>query len=83
VTTPIERRPGMTPREALQAATREPARYLGREHELGTIAPGRIADLVLLDADPLARIENTRRIAAVVVSARDPGDSLAACTSSA
>jgi imidazolonepropionase-like amidohydrolase len=39
---------------------------MGREKELGTIAPGMLADVLVLDADPLADIRNTRRIARVV-----------------
>ena len=57
---------GLTPMEALQAATLNPARFLGREHDFGTVAAGKIADLVLLDANPLEDISNTRKIAAVV-----------------
>src|SRR5262245_7467765 len=60
-------RAGLTPLEALQAATRNPARFLGRERDLGTVEPGKLADLVLLDADPLANIRNTRTIRAVVL----------------
>ncbi|MFB3127758.1 MAG: amidohydrolase family protein, partial [Candidatus Acidiferrales bacterium] len=44
---------GFTPMEALQAATRNPAEFLGKLGELGTIEEGKIADLVVLDADPL------------------------------
>lgn len=57
---------GFSPLEALQTATLNPARFLGREPDLGTVAPGKFADLVLLDANPLQDINNTRKIAAVV-----------------
>jgi imidazolonepropionase-like amidohydrolase len=60
---------GLTPMEALQAATRNPAKFLGRT-DVGTVETGKIADLVLLDANPLEEIRNTRRIAAVVVGGR-------------
>ncbi len=61
---------GFTPLQALQTATLEPARYFERTADFGTVEKGRIADLVLLDADPLADIRNTRRIAAVVANGR-------------
>lgn len=61
---------GLSPREALAAATIGPARYFGMERELGSIAPGQIADLVLLDADPVESIRNTTRIFAVVQHGR-------------
>lgn len=57
---------GMTPLEALRTATVNPARYLGRESELGSIATQRIADLVLLRANPLRDIRNLKTIEAVV-----------------
>jgi hypothetical protein len=56
---------GLTPLAALQSGTLRPAEFLGRTEELGVIAPGRRADLVLLSADPLADIHNTTKIQAV------------------
>jgi imidazolonepropionase-like amidohydrolase len=61
---------GLSPFEALQTATINPARYLNRENVQGTIEAGKSGDVVLLDADPLADIRNVRRIAAVVVRGR-------------
>jgi len=58
---------GMNPLEALASATRKPAEWLGLADSVGTIAAGKVADLVLLDADPLAKITNTRRISAVIL----------------
>jgi hypothetical protein len=60
----------LTPLQALQAATIAPARVTGAANDLGTIAPGKIADLVLLDANPLADIQRTAGIAAVVADGR-------------
>jgi len=60
---------GFTPLAALQTATINPARFLGRS-DLGTVEPGKLADLVVLDKNPLADIANTRAIAAVVVAGR-------------
>lgn len=61
---------GMSPLAALQAATLEPARYLAATDSMGTVAVGKVADLVLLDANPLADIRNTTRIRAVVANGR-------------
>ena len=61
---------GLTPHQALAAATVTPAQFLGAEDDWGAIAPGLRADLVLLDADPLADIRNTQRIRAVFVGGR-------------
>ncbi len=57
---------GMTPLEALRTATRNPAKFLSREGETGTIAKGAQADLVLIDANPLENISNTMKIYAVI-----------------
>lgn len=57
---------GLTPLEALISATRNPAEYAGELHRKGTIQKGKIANLILLDADPLRDIRNTTRIYAVV-----------------
>lgn len=61
---------GLTPLEALQTATINPAEFLGLSKTVGTIEKGKIADLVLLNANPLEHIANTKRIAAVVSSGR-------------
>ena len=63
-------RAGFSPAEALRTATLNPAIFLGREEDQGTVEAGKEADLVLLEADPLSDIRNTRRIAAVVVNGR-------------
>ena len=61
---------GFTPMQALQSATRDAAQYIGRLDSLGTVEKGKRADLVLLDANPLAEISNTRRINAVVLGGK-------------
>jgi Amidohydrolase family len=58
---------GLPPMAALQAATRNAAQFMRQADRLGTVQRGKIADLVLLDKDPLADIHNTRAIRAVVV----------------
>lgn len=59
-------RAGLTPLEALQAATLVPAAYADRTAQHDAVAPGRIADLLLLRADPTVDIDNTREIETVV-----------------
>ena len=56
---------GLTPWQALAAATRNPAEYLGAAREWGTVAVGRRADFLLVDGNPLEEITRTQRIAAV------------------
>ena len=63
-------RSGLSNFEILRLATLEPARYFGFADSLGTIERDRIADLVLLDANPLAEVANTRRIVAVIANGR-------------
>jgi len=71
---------GLPAADALRAATLENARILGADDRLGAVEAGRLADLVLLEADPLADIRNTRRIAAVIRGGRvlDPSEILRA-----
>jgi imidazolonepropionase-like amidohydrolase len=61
---------GLTPMQALQTATRNPAEFMGRLADLGTVEKGKVADLVLLDSNPLEDIGNTRTIRAVVLAGR-------------
>jgi hypothetical protein len=59
---------GFTPMESLQTATSNPARFLGMEASLGSVEPGKVADMVLLSANPLEDIRNTRKISIVVAN---------------
>ncbi len=58
---------GMTPAEAIERATRRSARFLRIGDSVGTVERGKIADLILIDGDPLLDITNTRRISAVIL----------------
>lgn len=60
----------LSPRDALWSATAGPARFARLDLRLGTLSAGKIADIVLLDADPLTNIRNTRRIFAVIQAGR-------------
>jgi imidazolonepropionase-like amidohydrolase len=61
---------GFTPMESLQTATSNPAKFLGLEDRMGSIDSGKSADLVLLSANPLTDIGNTKQIAAVIAHGR-------------
>lgn len=61
---------GFSPLEALQTATINPAKFLGLEKSLGTVEKGKLADLILLEANPLDDIKNTRKISAVIAGGR-------------
>jgi imidazolonepropionase-like amidohydrolase len=61
---------GLTPMQALAAATVNPAEFFGASQEWGTIEPGKRADLVLLTANPLDDIANTMKIDAVAIGGR-------------
>jgi len=64
---------GLTPRQVLAAATRDAARCMKLDAEVGTIEPGKWADFVALDADPLADITNTRKIDSVWIAGNQTG----------
>lgn len=57
---------GLSPLEAIESATVRPAQFLSLQEQMGLVAPGMVADLVLLDANPLDDISNTRKVAVVV-----------------
>jgi imidazolonepropionase-like amidohydrolase len=61
---------GLTPLDAIRSATVVPAQVMGMSAEVGSIAPGKRADLVVLDADPLADIHNLRTGRFVIVGGR-------------
>jgi len=63
-------RAGLTPAEALRASTLGPTRFFGLSDSLGTVEPGKLAELVVLDGNPLADIGNTQAIHAVITAGR-------------
>jgi imidazolonepropionase-like amidohydrolase len=61
---------GLTPYQAIQTGTINVARYLGKEKESGTVAVGKMADLILINADPLHSVSNTKKIEGVVLNGK-------------
>jgi imidazolonepropionase-like amidohydrolase len=61
---------GMSPLQALRTATLAPARYLGLDRDLGSIEPGKLADLVVIDGDVLADIRQSDRVSQVMQNGR-------------
>jgi hypothetical protein len=64
-------RAGFTPAEALRAATLDAAEFMRKLKDFGSVASGKVADLVLLDADPLRNIHNTTRISEVFLGGKE------------
>jgi hypothetical protein len=64
-------RAGFTPAEALRAATWDAAAFMGKQSDYGSVVSGKVADLVLLDADPLGDIHNTTRISEVFLGGKE------------
>jgi imidazolonepropionase-like amidohydrolase len=61
---------GMTPHEALRAGSWNGAKYLGMDRDLGSLEVGKLADLAVLDANPLEDIHNSRTVSLVMVNGR-------------
>ncbi len=67
---------GLTPMEVIQIATRDSARAMGMEDEVGTVEAGKRADLILVDGNPLKNFADLRKVTRVIANGRvyDPGE---------
>src|SRR5205085_9325182 len=61
---------GMTPMQALRSATLAGAHYLGMDHDIGSLEPGKLADLIVLDANPLENIRNSESVRYTILNGR-------------
>ena len=61
---------GLTPMQAILTATRYPTEVIHIDKDLGTVEPGKLADIIVVDADPLQRIQNLKRISRVILNGK-------------
>ena len=61
---------GLTPMQAILASTRWPAEFLHKENDLGTVEPGKLADVIVIEGDPLADIRNTQHVRTVILDGK-------------
>ena len=61
---------GLTPMQAILASTKWPAEFMHKEKDLGTVEPGKLADVILIEGDPLADIRNTHRVRTVILDGK-------------
>ena len=61
---------GMTPLEALRTATIDPAHYIGMDHAIGSLKAGKLADIIVIDGDPLKNIRVTENVTYTMINGR-------------